>query len=189
MRKHWLNIWWCKAWLDFLMYEHSTVTGFFNKNFFLSETNINDQTFALEILCLWLASKQFCRERCKGGLIKCQCGCELGFPSGSAVKNPLSMQQTQETWLPSLDKEDPLEKEMATHSNILAWRIPWTEESGVLQSIESQRVGHSWSDLAHTHMAVSWRVLGWITGTCRCAIPFCLQWMLKITHNTLLVGM
>ena len=62
---------------------------------------------------------------------------------GSAVKNPLSMQETQETWLPSLDQEESLEKEMATHSNILAWRIPWTEESGGLQSVESQRVGHS----------------------------------------------
>ena len=64
-------------------------------------------------------------------------------PVGSAVKNPLSMQETQETWLPSLDQEESLEKEMATHSNILAWRIPWTEESGGLQSVESQRVGHS----------------------------------------------
>ena len=48
----------------------------------------------------------------------------------------------QETWVPSLGREDPLEKEMATHSNILAWRIPWTEEPGGLQSIGSQRVGH-----------------------------------------------
>ena len=64
-------------------------------------------------------------------------------PVGSAVKNPLSMQETQETWLPSLDQEESLEKEMATHSNILAWRIPWTEESGGLQSVESQRAGHS----------------------------------------------
>ena len=44
--------------------------------------------------------------------------------------------------------EDPLEKGMATHSNILAWRIPWTEEPGGLQSMRSQRVGHDW---AHTH--------------------------------------
>ena len=42
----------------------------------------------------------------------------------------------------SLGREDPLEKEMATHSNILAWEIPWTEEPGELQSMESQRVGH-----------------------------------------------
>ena len=48
----------------------------------------------------------------------------------------------QETWIPSLGREDPLEKEMATHSSILAWRIPWTEETGRLQSIASQRVGH-----------------------------------------------
>ena len=46
----------------------------------------------------------------------------------------------QETWVPSLGEEDPLEKGMATHSSILAWRIPCTEESGVLQSMGSQRV-------------------------------------------------
>ena len=48
----------------------------------------------------------------------------------------------RETWVRSLGWEDPLEKEMATHSSILAWRIPWTEEPGRLQSIGSQRVGH-----------------------------------------------
>ena len=47
-----------------------------------------------------------------------------------------------EIWVQSLGQEDPLEKEMATHSNILAWRIPWTEEPGRLQSMGSQRVGH-----------------------------------------------
>ena len=47
------------------------------------------------------------------------------------------------TWVRSLGREDPLEKEMVTHSNILAWRIPWTEEPGGLQSTESQRVGHN----------------------------------------------
>ena len=50
----------------------------------------------------------------------------------------------QETWVQSLGREDPLEKEMATHSSILAWRIPWTEEPGGLQSTGSQRVGHDW---------------------------------------------
>ena len=48
----------------------------------------------------------------------------------------------QETWVRSLGQEDPLEKEMVTHSSILAWRIPWTEEPGVLQSMGSQRVRH-----------------------------------------------
>ena len=47
-----------------------------------------------------------------------------------------------ETWVRSLGWEDPLEKEMATHSSILAWRIPWTEELGGLQSTGSKRVGH-----------------------------------------------
>ena len=49
------------------------------------------------------------------------------------------MQKPQETWVRSLGQEDPLEKEMATHSSILAWEIPWTEESGGLQSIGSQK--------------------------------------------------
>ena len=48
----------------------------------------------------------------------------------------------QETWVQSLGQEDPLEKKMATHSGILAWRILWTEEPGGLQSTGSQRVGH-----------------------------------------------
>ena len=53
------------------------------------------------------------------------------------VKQPASM---QETWASSLDGEDPLEKEMTTHSSFLAWRIPWTEEPGQLQSMGLQRV-------------------------------------------------
>ena len=60
----------------------------------------------------------------------------LGFPSGSVVKNLPAMQETR---VPSLGHEDPLEKEMATHSSILAWEIPWTEELGGLQSMGSQK--------------------------------------------------
>ena len=52
-----------------------------------------------------------------------------------------SLPAMQETWTGSLGQEDPLEEEMATHSSILAWKIPWTEEPGRLQSIGSQRVG------------------------------------------------
>ena len=48
----------------------------------------------------------------------------------------------QETWIQSLDREDPLEKGMAPHSSVLAWRIPWTEEPGRLRFMGSQRVGH-----------------------------------------------
>ena len=60
-----------------------------------------------------------------------------GFSSASVVKNPPAK---QETWVQSLHWEDPLEKEMATDSSILAWRIPWTEEPGGLQSMGLQRV-------------------------------------------------
>ena len=55
------------------------------------------------------------------------------------VKNLPAMQEMRVRFL---DQEDPLEKEMETHSSILAWRIPWTEEAGGLQSMGSQRVGH-----------------------------------------------
>ena len=57
------------------------------------------------------------------------------------IKNPPAMQETQETWVGSLGQEGPLEEEMTAHSSILAWRIPWTEEPGRLQSMGSQRVG------------------------------------------------
>jgi len=53
------------------------------------------------------------------------------------------MQETSEMHVPSLGQEDPLEKGMATHSGILAWRIPWIEKSGRLQSVGSQKVGHN----------------------------------------------
>ena len=52
-------------------------------------------------------------------------------------------------------RQDPLEEGMAVHSNILAWRIPWTEEPGGLQSMGSQWVGHDQNDLAHTHHALN----------------------------------
>ena len=58
------------------------------------------------------------------------------------------MQETKEMQVQALGGEDPLEEDMATHSSILAWRIPWTEEPGGLQSMDSPRVGHDWSDLA-----------------------------------------
>ena len=61
-----------------------------------------------------------------------------GFPGGSEVKR---LPAVLETWIRSLGREDPLEKEMAAHSSILAWRIPWTEERSRLQSAGSQRVG------------------------------------------------
>ena len=58
------------------------------------------------------------------------------------VKNPTAM---QEMWVCSLSWEDPLEKETTTHSSILAWRIPWTEEPGRLQSMGLQKVGRDWA--------------------------------------------
>ena len=101
-----------------------------------------------------------------------------GFWGGSVVKNLPAVQEMQE-W--SLGQEDPLEEGMATHSSILAWRIPWTQEPGGLQSTGPQRVGHDWSDWAHTHTRYTCvyslfhyrvlqdsecRFLCWTVGTC-----------------------
>ena len=76
---------------------------------------------------------------------------KLGFPDGPVVKNLPAMQETQETQFRSLGWEGPLEEGTATHSSILAWRIPWAEEPGRLWSIGSQ-VGHDWSDLECTQI-------------------------------------
>ena len=61
------------------------------------------------------------------------------------------MQTTQEIWVQSLSLEDPLEKGMATHSSIPAWKIPWTDEPGGLQSMGLQRVRHGW-----VHTTFNW---------------------------------
>ena len=65
------------------------------------------------------------------------------FPGGSAVKNPPAMQETHKMQVQFLGREGPLEEGRAPHSSILAWSIPWTEESGGLQSIGSRRVGQN----------------------------------------------
>ena len=68
----------------------------------------------------------------------------MGFPHGSHGKDLLAMWENpaiQETWVRSLGQEDPLEEGIEIDSSILAWRIPWTEEPGGLQSMGSQRVG------------------------------------------------
>ena len=68
----------------------------------------------------------------------------------------------QETWVRFLTEEDPLKKEMATHSNILAWEIPWTEESGGLQSMELQRVAHN--------LATNQQLIVFLITECDCTI-------------------
>ena len=68
------------------------------------------------------------------------------------VKNPPANAGGREIWAQSLGWEDPLEKQLATHSSILAWGIPWTEEPGGLQSMGWQRDRHDLSDLACTHI-------------------------------------
>ena len=82
-----------------------------------------------------------------GCLVVCQvhCSCRLLKYSNAGLVAQMvkNLPAVKETWVRSLGQEDPLEKEMATHSSILAWRIPWVEELGGLQSMGSQRVGHN----------------------------------------------
>ena len=78
----------------------------------------------------------------------------LGVPVGSAVQNLPAMQKMR-VWV--LGREDPLERGMTTHSSFLAWRIPWTEESGGLQSMELQK---SWTQLSNWTAATPQPVIG-----------------------------
>ena len=66
------------------------------------------------------------------------------------------MQETQEKQVWSLSQEDPLEEEMTTEFNILAWKIPWTEEPGELQSMELQRIRQDWTLIHHTLYTPLW---------------------------------
>ena len=85
------------------------------------------------------------------------------------VKNPPAVQETQETRVPSLGREDPMEKEMATHSRILAWRIPWTEESDRLQFMGSQTVGQDWACTQKVNKGENNQ-----DNKCELALPWCL---------------
>ena len=94
---------------------------------------------------------------CNGLIIKCYFKYFqfLGFNSDMVNRASLvahwvkHLPTIQETRVRSLGREDPLEKEMATHSSTLAWKIPWSEKPGRLQSMGSQRVGHDWATSLH----------------------------------------
>ena len=73
----------------------------------------------------------------------------MGFHVGWVVKNTSA---NAETWVQSLGQEDPMEKEMATHSSIIVWKTPWAEESRGLQPMVLQTVGHDWV-IEHTCVA------------------------------------
>ena len=77
-----------------------------------------------------------------------------GFPGGISSKEPTCQCGRQETRLQSLDREDPLEKGMATHSSILAWRIPWTEEPGGLYSLQGCKESDTTEVTRHAHSSV-----------------------------------
>ena len=99
----------------------------------------------------------------------CLCTLRFNMVFSMVQRTHLPMQETQATRVRSLDWEDLLEEGMATHSSILAWRIPWTEEPGSLQSMGSHRIGHYWSDLVHTHIwfiVQRMKIVIWITSAC-----------------------
>ena len=104
-------------------------------NFILKEKGRYWKIFHTPFLCIWT------------------CLSYLWWTSlvAQMVKHLPTMRETQ---VQSLGQEDPLKKEMATHSSILAWKIPWTEEAGRLQFMGSHRVGHDWSNSAAAAAAV-----------------------------------
>ena len=75
-------------------------------------------------------------------VMKLKDGYSLDSRASLVAQRLKCLPEMRETWVRSLGQEDPLEKEMTTHSSNLAWRIPWTEEPGGLQSMGSQRVSH-----------------------------------------------
>ena len=89
----------------------------------------------------------------------------------------------QETWVQSLGRKDLLEKEMATHSSILAWKIPWMEEPGRLQSMVSQRVRHDWATSLSLHFVVQSLIRVWFfatpwTAASQAFLSFTISWSL-----------
>ena len=87
----------------------------------------------------------------------------MGFPGGaSGKKKPACQCGRCQRLVQPLGQKDPLEEGMVTHSGILAWRIPWTEEPGRLQSIGSQRVGHDWSNLARHNKCICSHIKRWV---------------------------
>ena len=85
----------------------------------------------------------------------------MGLPQWLSGEESPAMQEMQETQVQSLGQEDSLEEGMATHSSILAWRNPWAEEPGRLQSMLLQRVRHDWAHTqqAYHHYSYFWYVI------------------------------
>ena len=93
-------------------------------------------------------------ESCQKNFISTAKGLETSLVAQMVKRLPTM----QGTWVRSLGQEDPLEKEMAIHSSTIAWKIPWTEEPGRLQSMESQSVGHNWAtSLTSLKISVTWK--------------------------------
>ena len=87
-------------------------------------------------------------------------GASIWDPASLVAQTVKRLPAVQETWVQSLGWENPLEKEMATHSSTLAWKIPRTEEPGRLQSMGSQRVGHNWATSVSVSSVLAWRIPG-----------------------------
>ena len=105
---------------------------------YVPKNGITGSLIALIILTLLL-----CKENCTYGRIHSFIQWLL-IGASLVAQRVKRLPAMRETWVWSLGQEDPLEKEVATHSSTLAWKIPWTEKPGRLQSMGSQRVGHDW---------------------------------------------
>jgi len=111
----------------------------------------------------------------------------ISFPDDSVVKNPLAMQEMQETWVQSLSQEDPQEEEMATHASILLWKSPWTEEPWQARVRGLTKSQTQLSDSTHIHtptwLAFKWAVLSHLLQTSRID-----PWLFRsLTHSIALL--
>ena len=97
----------------------------------------------------WFSLKNVCLLRIHPFLLCHPFHWHMGFPGATSGKESVCQSRRCKTWVQSLGGKDPLEEGMATQFSILAWKIPWTEEPGGLQSIGSHRIGHNWSNFTY----------------------------------------
>ena len=125
------------------LYFHQNLTaiGLVYSNRQPNQACFQSQFFNSNKLVIWI--KENCnRNKLQNALCKADCKWPYHNRASLVAQRLKHLPPVRETQVQSLGWEDPLEKEMATHSNILAWRIPWTEEPAGLQSTGTQRVGH-----------------------------------------------
>ena len=117
--------------------------NFFNHSFITVSISVLVVDLFILYISPWFSLRKVCLLRIHSFLLCHLFHWHMDFPGDTSGKEPACQSRRCKTWVQSLGVKDPLEEGMATHSIILAWRNPWTEEPGRLQSIGSHRIGHN----------------------------------------------